>query len=86
MQAMRLHSQEITSLSGKSGLDAPNVQSASQSEAFTQGASWVLAKLRAFASNVGDSIPEKRSSEFERGQVDGVLWALDAIESLFEQE
>lgn len=51
--------------------------------AYEEGAKQVLRYLQQFAARVNASTPPISSSRFRDGQVDGVLWAVDAMSTLF---
>lgn len=52
-------------------------------EAYAAGARCVLKHLEQFAARVNKIKPYDSSTEFEQGQVDGVLWSLDIANILF---
>lgn len=55
-------------------------------EAYAAGAKQVLKYLEQFAARVNGTMPFHSSSEFEKGQVDGILWTLDALNTLFGRD
>jgi len=55
-------------------------------EAYQEGAKKVLQYLEQFAARVNGIMPFHNSSEFEKGQVDGILWSLDALNTLFGRD
>jgi hypothetical protein len=55
-------------------------------EAYQEGAKQVLVYLEQFAARVNGIMPFHDSSTFEKGQVDGILWALDALNTLFGRD
>jgi hypothetical protein len=59
---------------------------ADYAEAYAAGARQVLQYLEQFAARVNAVMPFESSSEFEKGQVDGILWTLDALNALFGRD
>lgn len=51
--------------------------------AYEEGARQMLRYLQQFAARVNASKPPIKSTGFQEGQVDGVLWAVDAMSTLF---
>jgi hypothetical protein len=58
-------------------------ETADYQAAYEEGAKQVLRYLQQFAGRVNATKPPVRSGRFEDGQVDGVLWAVDAMSTLF---
>lgn len=56
------------------------------SVAFLAGAEQVLKYLEEFVLKVEVQVPLERASEFERGQLDGMRWALDSLRTLNGQD
>lgn len=50
--------------------------------AYQEGAKQVLRYLQQFAGRVNSMMPPIRSSSFQDGQVDGVLWTVEHVSSL----
>ena len=59
---------------------------ADYAEAYAAGARQVLHYLEKFAARVNAVMPFESSNEFQRGQVDGILWSLDALNTLFGRD
>jgi hypothetical protein len=51
--------------------------------AYEAGAKQVLRYLQQFAGRVNAQVPIENSSAFESGQVDGILWAVEHVSTLF---
>jgi len=51
--------------------------------AYEEGAKQVLRYLQQFAGKVNANTPWLKETSFQAGQVDGVLWAVDHISTLF---
>jgi hypothetical protein len=51
--------------------------------AYEEGATQVLRYLQQFAARVNANTPHFKATSFQDGQVDGALWAVDHISTLF---
>jgi hypothetical protein len=51
--------------------------------AYEAGAKQVLRYLQQFAARANAQVPVDKASAFEAGQVDGILWSVDHLSTLF---
>jgi hypothetical protein len=51
--------------------------------AYEEGAKQVLRYLQQFAGRVNGMIPPIKSTGFQDGQVDGILWTVEHVSTLF---
>jgi 5'-3' exonuclease len=58
-------------------------EAADYQAAYEEGAKQVLRYLQQFAGRVNANTPWMKETGFQAGQVDGVLWAVDHISTLF---